>query len=404
MVVHAVASYNTSWMGDSGNIVPFASEKHLFTNQKSFQVSSEINYQTDKREYFLNAISNALHFWRNIPVSSAISFQEMNDQDFVRQTDPSFPGGFQFITRAFADNTPSGDLESANFCVQSGPARPCLLTLWKKSKLGHKLFEYGEDIVYDVNGNKQTGRPILIVLTSKNYYLINLHSPNHGSESDSGMPKLRDAINQNLAAARSKFGSGISPFDPKKVIIMGDFNDPYHGINASNKLKIAGHQYTFGDVRAPNSCCYNFNSSCEGSIYGMLDAQQQQDLAHVLKYDPSQGDKLDMKPKECAIVHNDTVPSRDMRVGAKSQPRSLETRGELINYKFTGDYCFTYAGNTIVQPLSIYRSVTYPDGVSHESDHEMVMLIFDDGFKGGANQRRVSKANKNQNKRRSRKY
>jgi len=390
MVVHAVANYNTSWMGDSGKMSQFASEKHLYTNQTI----------PDSREYFNNALKNALHFWTTIPVSSVISFQEMNDQAFVKTTDPAFSGGFQAITEAFTMATAPGDLQSANLCIQSGPARPCLLTIWKKSKLGKKMFEFGDDIIYEVNGNKQTGRPILIVLTDKNYYLINLHSPNHGSESEAGMPQLRDGINRLLATARSKFGSGIPPFDPKKVIIMGDFNDPYSGINVRNKLKIAGHEYTYGDVIAPNSCCYNFNSSCDRSVFGMLSADQQRNP--LLMYDPVQGDRLDMKPKECAIVHNDSNPSRDMRVGRTSQPRSLGERGTLMNYKFTGDYCFTSASNTIIQPLTIYRSQSYPDGVSHESDHEMVMLMFDDGFKGGSIRTRISRARKEQKRRGSR--
>ena len=394
MVIHAVASYNTSWMADRGKLFDNASEKNLYTNQ----------IVPNSREYFLNAISNALHFWKNISVSSAISFQEMNDQDYIKKTDAMFSGGFQFITKVFADNTIKGDLESANFCVQSGNDRPCLLTLWKKSKLGNKLFEFGHDIIYDVNGNKQTGRPILIVLTDKNYYLINLHSPNNGYESVLGKPKLRYAINTLLDRARLQFGSDIPPFEPKKVIIMGDFNDPYNGINSTNKLKISGHEYTFGDVTAPNSCCYNFNSSCPKSIYGMLNSHQQQYLSDKLMYDPSKGDKLDMNPYQCAVIRNDTIPSRDMRIGTNSQARSLESRGQLVNYKFTGDYCFTYQHNTIVKPLSIYRSINYPDGVSHESDHEMVMLIFDDGYKGGGIYRNVSRTHKNKNKRCSQKY
>jgi hypothetical protein len=381
MVIHAIASYNISWMGDRGKIIPFASEKHLYTNQTV----------PNSREYFLNTISNALHFWKTIDDSSIISFQEVNDQDYVKKSDPSFIGGFQFIIKVFKDNTVKGDLESSSFCIQSGSAQPCLLTLWKKSKLGSKLFEFGDDIIFDVNGHIQTGRPMSIVLTDKNYYLINLHGPNHGSESNIGMPQLRNAINRLLNIAQSKFGSSIEPFEPKKVIIMGDFNDPYRGINVFNKLNIKGYEYTFGNILAPMSCCYNFVSSCNSSIYGILSEQQQHTHSDLLMYDPLQGDKLYMNPNECAIVYNDTTPSRDMRLGLESHPRSLGKRGELANYKFTGDYCFTYVYNTIIQPLTIYRSVHYADGVSHESDHEMVMLIFDDGVNVGALQKRVSR-------------
>jgi hypothetical protein len=374
MVIHAIASYNTSWMADRGKIIDNASEKHLYTNQ----------IDLNSREYFLNAISNALHFWKNISVSSAISFQEMNDQEYVKNMDPLFTGGFQFVEKAFYDNTEKGDLQTAHYCVQCKDTKPCLLIIWKKSKLGKKIFQYGQDVIYDINGFKQTGRPILIVLTDKNYYLINLHSPNNGYESILGKPNLRKVINSSFDAARLQFGSNLPSIDPKKIIIMGDFNDPYHGINQKNKLNIAGYEYTFGDIDAPNTCCYNFQSSCHNSIYGVLSVDKQKKLAELLMYDPSKGDKLEMNPYQCAIVMNDNMPSRDMRIGCKSKARSLENRGQLINYKYTGDYCFTYVNNRIIKPLSIYRSVEYPDGISHESDHEMVMLIFDDGAIGGA--------------------
>jgi len=177
---------------------------------------------------------------------------------------------------------------------------------------------------------------------------------------------------------------------------MGDFNDPYSGINSQNKLQICGHDFTFGEIRAPHSCCYNFNSTCQQSIFGLLNDEQQRNP--LAMYDPSQGDRLDMKRQECAIVHNDSNSSRDMRTGPKSLTRSLGQTGELINYKFTGDYCFTYNGNQIVQPLSIYRSKDRQYPVSRESDHEMVYLIFDDGFKGGSLKKKFSRAGKQQKK------
>ena len=109
MVVHGVASYNTSFMGDLGKILPFASEKHLYTNQSV----------PNSREYFLNALNNAKTFWEDKSLnSSAIAFQEMNDQEYAREIykDTSFPGGFQSITQEFEKLTGS-DLGSASYCL-----------------------------------------------------------------------------------------------------------------------------------------------------------------------------------------------------------------------------------------------------------------------------------------------
>lgn len=384
MVVHAIASYNLSWMGDQGKMVKYASEKHLFVNQKDIK----------SREYFHNAISNALHFWNNILDSSAISFQEVNDQDYVKKENPIFNGGFQYIIQIFKENTIKQDLESSYFCVECEISKPCLLILWKKSKFGSKLFEFGDDIVYEVNGNKQIGRPILIVVTTQNYFLINCHGPNHGSESEIGMPKLREAINKMLISAILKFGDHIDVIDPKKVIIMGDFNDGYSSINKNNKLKILDNYYTFGDVAAPKSCCYNFSSSCDTNIFGILNERQQKEYQDLLMYDSSLGDNLYMNANECSIIINDINASRDMRIGIYSLPRSLGERGKIVNYKNSGDYCFTSVYNKILKPLSIYRSINYLDGISRESDHEMVVLIFDDEYKSRIIEKRISRKKK----------
>ena len=393
MVIHAIASYNTSWMGDFGQIVPFASEKHLYTNQKP----------QPSRKYFVNAVNNALHFWKNIKDASVIGFQEMNDQAFVKKTNADFPGGFQFIIEEFVEKGPdSDDIMWESHCVNSGPARPCLLTIWKPSKVGNKIDQYGSDLVYDVSGNKQTGRPIQIIFTDKQYYLINLHSPNHGSQSLAGMPLLRQAINEHLLKAREQFNDKRNiGLIRKKIIITGDFNDPYNGINNTNKLNILGNDYSYGEAPAPKTCCYNFNSSCAKSIFGTTSIDEIKPRnRRLLQYDDSKGDTMIWNKNECPIVQGKRVQQvdqdgnpktdkdgkpimgtdkdsrlRDMTVGPNSEPRTMGNRGFLKNYQFTGDYCFTSAENNIILPLSIYRTI--PRSYSNESDHEMVYLIFE---------------------------
>lgn len=391
MVRHAVASYNTSWMGDNGKIVPFASEKHLFTNQKI----------QNSREYFINAIDNAIHFWKNIKDASVIGFQEMNDQAFVKKQNPDFEGGFDYIIKRFTQNSRS-NIASSSHCIDLGPAKPCLLTIWKVSKLGNMIDQYGSDLVYDVAGNKQTGRPIQIILTDKHYYLINLHAPNHGSQSLAGMPLLREAINEHFSKARLQFNDNRSIHSiEKKIIIMGDFNDPYSGIRDNYKLNILGNNYSFGKINAPKTCCYNFNSSCDKSIFGKTSIDNiAPENMHLLMYDDAQGDTIIWNKNECPIIQgkreqqkdahgklkfdkdgkaimgtNDNSRQRDMTVGPNSAPRTMGERGYLGNYRFTGDYCFTSVNNIIINPLNIYRSEQRL--LSNESDHEMVYLILE---------------------------
>jgi hypothetical protein len=68
-------------------------------------------------------------------------------------------------------------------------------------------------------------------------------------------------------------------------------------------------------------------------------------------------------------------------------------RGNLENYKFTGDYVMSNLPVKI--PLSLYRKL--PNGTtSKESDHEPVFAVFGSGMNGGKRKsRRQNKKRKN---------
>ena len=132
---------------------------------------------------------------------------------------------------------------------------------------------------------------------------------------------------------------------------MGDFNDPFHGINDLNPLEINDCSFITGSGPV-KSCCYNFNSACSSELLNNTNE----------KVTDSRGTA---KPKECFVG----IEDHDI-------PRSLDykypERGYLNTYQFTGDYCM---GLKPIQGLSIYRP--NKELISSESDHEMVYAIFD---------------------------
>jgi hypothetical protein len=358
MSIHTIASYNMSFASDMGAII--GSEKH-FIKQGLEKLGQE-----DKRALWKNAAKLVKHFWDNEENASAMGLQEMNQRVEVRKKNQAFDGGVEAIKELLNDSS-----LSYNVCGQATPfGVPTLLTIWKTDKLGSEVQQYCADLTYDPP--KQSGRPISIVKTDKGFVLINLHAPNALMQSRGGMKELRAAINEHLTR------SAIEINDPKKLFIMGDFNDPLFGINDENPLEIGGHELKTGSG-AIKSCCFNFNSSCPEGLFNSSD-------------EPATLDGLVAEPRSC-FIRKTGVPETDEDV-PKSAPRIMGERGLLENYRFTGDYVL---GKNVVSGLKIYRPPGFgADGYSTESDHEMVYATFSSEMSGGKKRR-----NKNRTKRRN---
>jgi len=255
---------------------------------------------------------------------------------------------------------------------------PTIFTVFKTDKVGIPVDAYGADLetikYMDINNKgkdwelpiikeyvevNMAGRPIIITLTDKQYLLINLHNVNDPADSKIGMMKFRKYFNNVVNKAIEYFATNSCyVFDHKKILIMGDFNDPYSGINDNDPLKINvkinvkinGYKYTTGRKTALKSCCYNFNSSCKddefNSDFNILD-----------------------KDEKIVTYQNECKPNT--KGNTKGMEDKYPGRGNLENYRFSGDYCF---GFDVIKKLEIYRPLN--DVRSSESDHEFVYATF----------------------------
>ena len=356
MPLHTIASYNMSFASDQGDII--GSEKH-FIEQGLTTLGKK---DTDKRALWKNAAKLVKDFWTHEKNASAMGLQEMNQRSEIKKKD--FEGGMETIIETL------GSKLAYKACGQRTPfGVPTLLTIWDPEKLGIEAESYCADLNYDPP--KQTGRPISIVKTDRGFVLINLHAPNSLKQSKDGMKQLRKAINDHLTK------SNIT-VEANKLFIMGDFNDPLHGINDHDPLKVAGHVLKTGskDIK---SCCFNFNSSCDSELFN----KSKQYAGMTVN-----GVQLVAEPMSC-YIRKSSNPAENQNV-PKSAPQLLGDRGLLKNYRFTGDYVL---GHNVETALKIYRPESFEhDGFSLESDHEMVYATFSDAQGGG--KRRKTRRNK----------
>jgi hypothetical protein len=203
-----------------------------------------------------------------------------------------------------------------------------------------------------VDNPNQNGRPVLMLVTElggKNYLSVSIH----GAQD----PKLRldkDAFNAYMVEKNKNFlescarafldSNGIDIGALAGIFIMGDFNDRYDGIT---DIKIGEKVASYSGV-APKSCCHNWDSSC---------------AVEDVEKDFGGGYMTCKEPAAEAI--------RSHELGKLPLPGD---RGATKNYKYAGDKVF---GLNPKSDMAIYRpAIADWDGVSMESDHELVYASF----------------------------
>jgi len=271
--------------------------------------------------------------------------------------------------------------------------------------------------IYNIGNNTPTkqindARPLLIAHTSKNYILICVHAPNKPSKYGEVKEKLDFCISHYTQTLKSI----------EDIYIMGDFNDAFNQLKDFT-IKINGSTYTPKYKNAPRSCCYNWNSSG----FNLSHVAEPRDADITMRRKEFLFENEDFYLKILDKVLNDTEKKKltDQNKTLKDYPflngtfthnnlfgmPLMREQGNLLNYLFTGDYCFS---NNNVNSVKIYRKIDhldkffkYPDGIkdyekfnfllhvyqsnpdlrkkiyylcsieSTESDHEMVYLDVD---------------------------
>jgi hypothetical protein len=369
---HIIASYNISFASGLG-LDPrrpdvFESEGNFLMKNVEEQKEQET---IDFKKYWSNALTNVISLW-NDKHPCFMGFQEMNQNDEF--------GGTKTLIDEIQKINPNTVCEICEIAAPNN-GKTSVMSVWDTTILGAKTQSASYDLG-EGDGPYGIGRPICIVLTDKNILLVNLHAPNKPDFSKTGYTEIETRINNRI----NEF---INTIENKKfvdILITGDFNDRYNGLGKIDNtggeltLKINNEELKvkYNGV-APKSCCYNWDSAC------------------------SDVRKTSVTGAKNVAAVTCSVPSDKILAGPNKDGKTRSSMGEegnLTNYRYTGDYCFSTnpSGN-----LEIYN----PNNriVSSESDHEIVFMPINISLSGGKSRRKSKrKQRRSRKQRKSRKH
>jgi hypothetical protein len=289
------------------------------------------NKEADGRKFWENAKDNLQKFiTEKTPI--AIGLQEMNlttsSNTGSKAIDAILPSNYT----QYCD-----EVQSKVSTTGANAAKVGISIIWDKIKLGDAL---RLQIVDNLNqtGFITGGRPIIMVLTKKNYLLINMH----GAQNPALGTDKKEFNAYMLTNNRDYLMKKVKEFTGDRtlvsdIFVMGDFNDRYDAIQNFEfdriKVKYNG--------KSPYSCCHNWDSSCIDGRYKKFDED---------------GNGYCEDPNPPPADKKTEIPDEEVKVK---------------NYRYKGDKVF---GQTPIGQLEMFDSK--PEEVSSRSDHELVFGTF----------------------------
>jgi hypothetical protein len=375
-----VGTFNMSFAGDLGLNPRRAdareSEAAFHLSNPAFSAGPDVK----SRNFWINATKFVEQFLA-LPNFGALGLQEMN----MTTTNESGTGHIEYIVSKYSDIRCKAEE------IVAGSVKTSLMILWNSKLMGELNKSYSADLTYkhtevpkpDGTLVTQSGRPIVMVLTTNGYLLINVHGPNVPDASKATMKDFKDAIQQHV----SNF-MGDTPIKNGKIFLMGDLNDRYDAIQLI-ELTFGGakHNLTYNG-KAPYSCCHNWDSSCSGT-----------ELEPVYPI----GRPVEGNPIGTCKVPKDEAGNPYTLAGLGTR-YLMNGEGNLANYRYMGDKVF---GEIPASDIRLF--IQEPERIaSKESDHEPVAAEFKTPSVMIGGRRRVRKTlrrrNKNRKIRKSRKH
>ena len=369
--VVVVATYNMSYMSDKG--LPANNEDRQRASEGTFLAQ---NTGEDQRLYWKNALALLDNFIKE-KKPGAIGLQELNCSTDAIIDDASIDDAS--IDDASIDDaiiyTGSNAIKNMLNKIKDadGNAYYKLVCETVTAHYGGivgigiivntKIFGDIDDRKCKVFDNStlrnNNGRPLLIVVTEKNYVFISAH----GEQDPKVLSGVTDDVEKKSIGTMNAFNNSIRTLNvkhiqetvtkhlsthkiiPTELFLMGDLNDRFDAITS---FDIGGLHLKYNG-KAPKSCCHNWDSSCSDNRYTQFD---QTEYGHCNEPTP------DIKFK--------TEDGKKLKL-----PMTGE-EGYTNNYRYRGDKVF---GENPISDIKIFTGTDTED-ISTKSDHQLVYAKF----------------------------
>jgi len=368
-IKHVIATYNMSFASDQ-NLDP--SRPDVYESEGAFTLQSAKN----TRAFWLEALELVKHFWKNEPNVSAMGLQEMNKDKGAKDVETAI------IT---INKNKNKHIKVVTEEVITKFSKPAVSIIWDSEKLGDIKYDpYIKDLTYEhteLSNQKQDGRPIIIIYTTKGYLLINCHGPNFAEASKKTMKDFREQLNFHINTFLTD--NNITDLNPSKLFLMGDLNDRYDAINDGIDITI-NNDKTFKlsyKGKAPYSCCHNWDSSCSSTRFDKLEIPNRQTVGTCKVPRDTNGVQYTLAFMPETIVRDENGNQLKDENGnfkkiidsqIKGQRYLMYDEGLPKNYRYTGDKVF---GEKPKDLIKIYRPIHFKG--KNMSDHEMVIGTFE---------------------------
>lgn len=284
----------------------------------------------------------------SFPPENLTSTKIVFGDDFITFSDATDTINNDFLTK-IKDSYTDYNLVVGTVFAENGNGESAVILSHKSlGKIINKQI-YNTGIVK--NKQLNDSRPCLIAHT-QNYLLICVHAANDPTKYQNiVLPRIQRSIDHYIE-------NHMKGVNVKDVYIMGDFNDAYNTLKEFN-MNINKKPFTPKYKDAPTSCCYNWNSAgfnpkqippkdADVTIRRKEFLFENEEfylnlLPRILK-----GDELNK------FTFLKTVGSNGYLFGMPL----MREQGNLLNYLFTGDYCFSNNNNNSVK---IYRKIDHLD-------------------------------------------
>jgi hypothetical protein len=372
----AVASYNMSFMSDenkSPEDTDFASEAtFLFSNKEWVNANNvinmgEVNNADARRNYWNNAKDLLEKFIREQhrnKLSCVIGLQEMNEG--LKGSDTG-SDAIDTMLETLNNTLKTTQYEQIVRTTTKGELTLAISIIYDTNKFGkpREIQDGKPAYVWDIIAK---GRPRMLIITENNDVFITMHGaqdPKLGKNKENFNKYIEDENKINVQEKINEIltNNGFSAENlPNNIFLMSDLNDRYDAIK---EFDILGQKINYGGL-APLSCCHNWDSSCTDERYK--------------KFDESYGtcdddkDKYNILSKESLKDENgNPIIKKGKEIYLKLPMPNEE--GHTKNYRYRGDKVFGITDENDKPEIKIYRGKG-KDGLSVESDHELVYAIF----------------------------